>query len=39
MSRVHWCFSSDKAKEELDFRTREPRETLRDTIHDLRRPG
>ena len=35
MSQVHWCFSSDKAKQELGFSPRDPWDTLKDTIVDL----
>lgn len=38
MSAFFWYCDSSKARRELGFRTREPVETLRDTVEDLRRP-
>ncbi len=35
MSSYYWYFSSQKAARELGFQTRDPMETLRDTIDDL----
>ncbi len=37
MSSHFWYFSSAKAEAELGFRARDPMETLRDTVEDLRR--
>jgi dihydroflavonol-4-reductase len=39
MSALFWYVDSSKARSELGFRPREPDQTLRDTIEDLRRPG
>ena len=36
MSRYYWYADSSKAKEELDFTTRDPQETLHDTVQYLR---
>jgi len=36
MSEVHWCFSSEKATRELDFRPVDPEKTLGDTVASLR---
>ena len=36
MSRYYWYADSSKAKEELDFATRDPQETLHDTVQYLR---
>jgi len=35
MSSYFWYFTSAKAVAELDFKTRDPRETIRDTVEDL----
>ncbi len=37
MSALYWYCDSAKARHELGFQTRDPMETLRDTIDDLRR--
>lgn len=37
MGEYFWYFDSDKAREELDFSTRDPQETLQDTISYLRK--
>jgi dihydroflavonol-4-reductase len=39
MSQYFWYFDSSKAQSELGFRPRNPEETLRDTIEDLRARG
>lgn len=36
MAGYFWYCSSSKARRELNFSPRDPKETLRDTIHDLR---
>jgi dihydroflavonol-4-reductase len=36
MSRYYWYADSSKAKEDLDFATRDPQETLHDTVQYLR---
>ncbi|MBK5290467.1 MAG: NAD-dependent epimerase/dehydratase family protein [Acidobacteriia bacterium] len=36
MSGMFWYCDSSKASKELDFRIRDPLETLRDTVYDLR---
>jgi transcription initiation factor IIE alpha subunit len=36
MGEYFWYFDSSKAEEELNFTTREPAETLQDTIKYLR---
>ncbi len=37
MSVLFWYCDSSKARNQLDFKTRDPLETLRDTVEDLRR--
>ncbi len=37
MSSFYWYCDSTKARAELEFQTRNPMETLRDTVEDLRR--
>jgi dihydroflavonol-4-reductase len=39
MSAMFWYCDSSKAARELGFRTRDPMETLRETIHDIRARG
>jgi dihydroflavonol-4-reductase len=39
MSALCWYLDSGKARRELGFESRDPRETLADTIEDLRRRG
>ena len=36
MSSLFWYCDSSKARSELDFKTRDPMETLKDTVDDLR---
>jgi len=37
MSALYWYCDSTKARTELGFKTRDPIETLKDTVEDLRR--
>jgi hypothetical protein len=37
MSALFWFCNSEKARTQLGFETREPLETLRDTVADVRR--
>jgi dihydroflavonol-4-reductase len=37
MSALFWYCDSTKARQELGFTTRDPLETLRETIDDIRR--
>ena len=39
MSQVFWYFDNSKARSDLGFSPRDPRETLRDTVQDLRARG
>ena len=39
MSALYWYCDTKKAERELGFKTRDPMETLRDTVEDLRRRG
>lgn len=39
MSALFWYCDSSKARAELDFKTRDPMETLRETVEDIRRRG